>query len=52
MNLTDSDPYLEGTVTVRGELEASGGPNNDWPLEVDDHDDRVSIFTMKKTDKL
>ena len=40
IDLADSDPFLEGKTTVRGELIDSGGPDNKWPREKDYHEDR------------
>lgn len=33
IDLADSDPFLEGKTTVRGELIDSGGPDNKWSRE-------------------
>ncbi|KAF9781392.1 hypothetical protein BJ322DRAFT_1080798 [Thelephora terrestris] len=38
IDLADSDPFLEGKTTVRGELIDSGGPDNKW--QKDYHEDR------------
>ena len=35
IDLADSDPFLEGKTTVRGELIDSGGPDNKWSREKD-----------------
>ena len=40
IDLADSDPFLEGKTTVRGELIDSGGPDNKWFREKDYHEDR------------
>ena len=40
IDLADSDPFLEGKTTVRGELIDSGGLDNKWPRERDYHEDR------------
>lgn len=40
IDLADSDPFLEGKTTVRGELIDSGGPDNKWSREKDYHEDR------------
>lgn len=40
IDLADSDPFLEGKTTVRGELIDSGGPDNKWPREKDYREDR------------
>jgi hypothetical protein len=40
IDLADSDPFLEGKTTVRGELIDSGGPENKWSREKDWHEDR------------
>ena len=40
IDLADSDPFLEGKTTVRGELIDSGGPDNKWSREKDFHEDR------------
>ena len=40
IDLADSDPFLEGKTTVRGELIDSGGPDNKWNREKDYHEDR------------
>jgi cleavage stimulation factor subunit 2 len=38
IDLADSDPFLEGKTTVRGELIDSGGPDNKWTREKDFHE--------------
>ena len=40
IDLADSDPFLEGKTTVRGELVDSGGPDNKWTREKDFHEER------------
>lgn len=40
IDLADSDPFLEGKTTVRGELIDSGGPDNKWIREKDYQEDR------------
>ena len=40
IDIADSDPFLEGKTTVRGELIDSGGPDNKWSREKDYHEDR------------
>jgi len=40
IDLADSDPFLEGKTTVRGELIDSGGPENKWIREKDYQEDR------------
>lgn len=40
IDLADSDPFLEGKTTVRGELIDSGGPDNKWSREKDYREDR------------
>ena len=40
IDLADSDPFLEGKTTVRGELIDSGGPDNKWSREKDYNEDR------------
>jgi cleavage stimulation factor subunit 2 len=40
IGLADSDPFLEGKTTMRGELVDSGGPDNRRSREKDDHGDR------------
>lgn len=40
IDLADSDPFLEGKTTVRGELIDSGGPDNKWSRERDYHEER------------
>jgi len=39
IDLADSDPFLEGKTTVRGELIDSGGPDNKWTRE-NGHEER------------
>ena len=40
IDLADSDPFLEGKTTVRGELIDSGGPDEKWFRGKDHHEDR------------
>jgi cleavage stimulation factor subunit 2 len=40
IDLADSDPFLEGKTTVRGELIDSGGLDNKWNRDKDFHEDR------------
>ena len=40
IDLADSDPFLEGKTTVRGELIDSGGPDDKWFRGKDYHEDR------------
>jgi len=40
IDLADSDPFLEGKTTVRGELIDSGGPENKWSREKEYREDR------------
>ena len=40
IDLADSDPFLEGKTTVRGELIDSGGPDNKWTRDKDYREER------------